>query len=98
MRLIRSAIRQQSTKVLNPCPVAYWVQRNYRYNPRLELPFIVGQVSMSNLLIIEIALAAALLFLIARLRIPNEVRLWLFLISSYCFYIVVGRWAILFLV
>jgi alginate O-acetyltransferase complex protein AlgI len=52
---------------------------------------------MSNLLILELTSAAALLFLLARLRLSHEARQWLFLISSYCFYAVVGRWAICFL-
>jgi D-alanyl-lipoteichoic acid acyltransferase DltB (MBOAT superfamily) len=53
---------------------------------------------MSNLLIIEIAIAAALLFLAIRLPISSQVRQWLYLLSSYAFYIVVGRWAICFLI
>jgi alginate O-acetyltransferase complex protein AlgI len=53
---------------------------------------------MSNLLIIEITFAAALLFFVARLRVSVQVRQWLYLLSSYGFYVVVGRWAICFLV
>jgi len=52
---------------------------------------------MSNLLIIEITFAAALLFFVARLRVSVPVRQWLCLLSSYGFYVVVGRWAVCFL-
>jgi alginate O-acetyltransferase complex protein AlgI len=52
---------------------------------------------MSNLLIIEITFAAALLFFVTRLQMSTQVRQWLYLLSSYCFYVVVGRWAVCFL-
>ncbi len=52
---------------------------------------------MSNLLIIEITIAAIALFFVARLPVSSAVRQWLYLAASYGFYAVVGRWAIAFL-
>jgi len=53
---------------------------------------------MSNLLIIEITIAAVALFFVTRLPVSGSVRRWLYLAASYGFYVIVGRWAIVFLV
>ncbi len=53
---------------------------------------------MSNLLIIELTAAAIALFFVVRLPVSSTVRRWLYLAASYGFYVVVGRWAIAFLI
>jgi len=53
---------------------------------------------MSNLLIIEITIAAIALFFVTRLPITRVVRQWLYLAASYGFYVVVGKWGIAFLI
>ncbi|HEX6879533.1 MAG TPA: hypothetical protein VF135_04145, partial [Terriglobales bacterium] len=53
---------------------------------------------MSSLVTIGLIFFAAVLFVAVRLRLPVMARQSLFLLASYSFYFVLGRWAILFLV
>ncbi len=53
---------------------------------------------MSSLVTIGLIFFAAVLFVVMRLRLPVVARQALFLLASYGFYFVLGRWAILYLV